>query len=392
MIAILFFFILATGLLGYRVIALNRRVARLAASDKALPKPEAAKRDTADSDAIEALMSAMHDAVIAVDPTERVLFYNSKFAILFDLKSTDEKPSLYELIRRSDILEAFRTSIAEHSTTSRVVELSTPRNLERRYFNLSVTALGEQGSDQKSSVIGVFHDVTELKRAEQIRIDFVGNVSHELRTPLTSIKGYIDTLKDDVTHARFDLIESHIDVIRRNSDRLLRLVNDLLDLSSLESGSDLQKSVIPVREISEKIIGQLEPQRAQKDQAITLITESDTVFADPSRLEQVLVNLIENAIRYTPPKSQLTVAWKNRDQGAVELTISDTGLGISKEHLPRLFERFYRVDKARSREQGGTGLGLAIVKHIMQRHGGSVSVSSELGKGTSFHCIFPSNH
>lgn len=384
----------AVLLLAFRVLSLSRQrtPSPVHVESKAVPSASLST-ESVDSSAIETLMSTMQDAVLAIDANEKVLFYNSKFAILFELSQINpSKPLLYEIIRQSDILEAYRQSISSNQSTSIIAEFSSPRSLERRFFNLSIAPMGINREGQSYGVIGIFHDITELKRAEQIRIDFVGNVSHELRTPLTSIKGYADTLRDDFSKGQLEQIGRYVEIIQRNSDRLLGLVNDLLDLSSLESGQDLQKTLLSTREVSAKILGQLGPQLTSKNQDITLKVETEHVLADPARLDQVLVNLVENAIRYTPQKSRIEIAWALTGQGDVELQISDTGSGIAKEHLPRLFERFYRIDKARSREQGGTGLGLAIVKHIMQRHGGSVSVSSELGKGSSFRCIFPSNH
>jgi two-component system phosphate regulon sensor histidine kinase PhoR len=237
--------------------------------------------------------------------------------------------------------------------------------------------------------VGVFHDVTELKRAEQMRIEFVANVSHELRTPLTAIKGYADTLSADLDAGKPSEKE-FVRAIQRNSDRLMSLIHDLLDLSSLESGAEeLRTDLVNTAEISRKVIGQIEPTAKQKGQTISLDLKTANVLADPARLEQVLVNLLDNAVKYTPNGGSISVSWFRLNGGGVELWVSDTGPGISAEHHGRLFERFYRVDKARSRQLGGTGLGLAIVKHIMQRHGGSVRVESQVGKGAVFICTFP---
>jgi two-component system phosphate regulon sensor histidine kinase PhoR len=233
--------------------------------------------------------------------------------------------------------------------------------------------------------------VTELKRAENIRIEFVANVSHELRTPLTAIKGYTDTLREDVGHGRYDAAGKFLEVISRNVDRLMSLIGDLLDLSSLEShdGKELQKSTINTREITERVVAHLESRRAEKRHTIETRFTVEAVDADPKRLEQVLVNLIENAVKYVPASGKIVVSWESGEQNSVLLKVSDNGPGIPVEHHSRLFERFYRVDPGRSRDSGGTGLGLAIVKHIMQRHGGSVWISSEMGKGTTFICRFP---
>jgi len=226
-----------------------------------------------------------------------------------------------------------------------------------------------------------------FKRAEQLRIDFVANVSHELRTPLTSIKGYTDTLMEDLRLGRPVEIE-YLDAISRNANRLMSLISDLLDLSSLESTEVLQKTIVATPEISSRAIKSLQTNFDAKKQTIEIKFGVDTISADVRRLEQVLINLLDNANKYTPVNGQIEVIW-DQDESNYYLKIKDNGPGIPTEHQSRLFERFYRVDKARSREVGGTGLGLAIVKHIMQCHEGSISVENNPTKGSMFICQFP---
>lgn len=243
--------------------------------------------------------------------------------------------------------------------------------------------------------------INALKRTEQLRIEFVANVSHELRTPLTSIKGYAETLLQDLTDGK-NADPEFVKIIIRNSDRLLELIQDLLDLSMIESGADeisIQK--LDTKEISQHVIKHLERASSAKHTEIKLDCSTKFVQADPKRIEQVLTNLIDNAIKYCPPHSCITVRWKSEklesektfgENIAADFTIlevEDNGPGIPAPHLDRLFERFYRIDKGRSRETGGTGLGLSIVKHIIQRHDGSVSVESKVGQGTKFICRFP---
>jgi len=207
-----------------------------------------------------------------------------------------------------------------------------------------------------------------------------------LRTPLTVIKGYADTLIQD-NQGKQELLD-FLNAIARNSDRLMLLMNDLLDLSSIESDSIIQRETLSTEEVTQRLLNQLKGAFDRKDQIVEVQVDSKDVFADPHRLEQVLVNLLGNANKYTPEKGKITVNWY-RDGANTVLKVTDTGPGIPLEHHQRLFERFYRVDKARSRDQGGTGLGLAIVKHIVQRHEGSVWLESAPGKGTSFYCRFP---
>jgi two-component system phosphate regulon sensor histidine kinase PhoR len=338
---------------------------------------------------LEVLMAAIPEAIVAVDTETRLLFFNSRFALLFGDQKSETRPVLSEVFRAPEVLETFRRALREEQTATVEVRLHTRTDQSTRNFTVAVTPL-RRDSGPVYSAVGIFHDVTELKQAEKIRIDFVANVSHELRTPLTAIKGYTDTLSSDVRERRFDSLDHYITVIQRNTERLMMLIEDLLDLSSLESneGPEVAKNTVSTREITSRIIAQLEPRRAMKDQTFNAVYGSEHVQSDSRRLEQVLVNLIDNAIKYGPQGGVIQIAWE-KNQKSVFLRVRDNGPGIPREYLPRLFERFFRVDKARSREMGGTGLGLAIVKHIMQRHGGSVQVKSDLGQGTEFICDFP---
>ena len=228
-----------------------------------------------------------------------------------------------------------------------------------------------------------------------MRIDFVANVSHELRTPLTAIKGYTETLQQDLEVRPGDLTaastKEFLGIISRNAARLMNLMEDLLDLSSIESTTVLQKDNLGTFEITQRVVKNLQDRFLKKKQILDFSAEAKTVIADPNRLEQILTNLLDNAHKYTPEGGKISVLWEvDRNGGKdVFLKVIDSGPGISLEHQGRLFERFYRVDKARSREQGGTGLGLAIVKHIMQRHEGAVWIESQAGKGSMFVCRFP---
>jgi len=230
--------------------------------------------------------------------------------------------------------------------------------------------------------------IVALKKAEKMRIEFVANVSHELRTPLTSIKGYAETLLQDLEDGR-SADPDFLKIILRNSDRLLALINDLLDLSAIESGADeIHPTELNVKEITDHVIMHVETLAQRKNTRIVTEFLAEHVKADPKRIEQVLTNLIDNAIKYCPPQSEIRVRWTDESKSIV-LRVSDNGPGIAEKYLDRLFERFYRLDKGRSREMGGTGLGLSIVKHIMQRHNGSVNAESSLGQGTTFVCRFP---
>ena len=341
-----------------------------------------------------ALMAAISDGVLAVDLEGAPLFFNSRFAMLVGDRDFQSR-SLWKTINQAEVLKEFQLALTEGKQGSlHAVQFDLPTG--RHFYSVSVSPLrkpalreGEPYSEEIYGAVGIFHDVTELKRAEQIRIDFVANVSHELRTPLTSIKGYADTLIQDVREGK--PIEPHfLEVISRNTDRLMSLITDLLDLSSIESTGMLNKSQLSTDEITARVIKQIHGTISAKNHRIVVACDARTVIADPARLEQVLVNLLDNAVKYTPAGGEVQVRWEHAPAAAVLLKVIDSGPGIHPEHHSRLFERFYRVDKARSREMGGTGLGLAIVKHIMQRHDGTVWVESAPGKGATFICRFPS--
>lgn len=330
-------------------------------------------------------MSAISDPLLAVDIHNAPLFYNSKFNILVDDKDIGRR-RLWKVIIDHEVVQGYQAALKQGLSTSiKAVQFHTATGV--MYFFVTISPL-RRSSGKIYGALGVFHDVTALKLAEQMRIDFVANVSHELRTPLTSIKGYTDTLMEDVAQGR-PVEEKFIHAIDRNTSRLMNLVDDLLDLSSLESDGVLQKIELETEEVTSRIVKQLQSTFERKKHSVFQQIDSRIVFADPRRLEQVLVNLLDNACKYTPEGGKISVHWTAQNSESVEVRITDNGSGISKEHQGRLFERFYRVDKARSRESGGTGLGLAIVKHIMQRHGGTVWLESTPGNGSTFICKFP---
>lgn len=340
---------------------------------------------------LETVMSAISDAILAIDKEGRPIFFNSKFELVFGQGRLPRFLRVQEIFGDPKILEAFELALREGKSSSNHSFKFKSELGDERYFNLSVSPLSRSGLVIYGA-LGNFHDVTELKTAEQMRIDFVANVSHELRTPLTSIKGYTETLLDDFQKDPLSLKEpstqEFLGKISRNADRLMNLVGDLLDLSSIESNEVFYKEWVSTEVIMTRVCRSMEEKFKTKKQNLTWNCNQKEVLADPNRLEQVLVNLIDNAHKYTPEGGHISVSWEREDQEVV-LKIKDTGVGISVEHHSRLFERFYRVDKARSREQGGTGLGLSIVKHILQKHEGSVSVESALQKGSTFICRFP---
>jgi two-component system, OmpR family, phosphate regulon sensor histidine kinase PhoR len=339
------------------------------------------------------ILGSVNEAIVAMGTDTEPLYYNSRFAVLFGSGSTggDAIP-LRERFRLPELLSGFNRVLSEGMTRTFRVKLRTSLHDTERDFSVAVSPLMTR--DERSVVYGavaIFHDITELKASEQIRIDFVANASHELKTPLTSIKGYVDTVRADLKDGRLEDVPGFLDVVSRNVDRLILLVGDLLDLSVLDSGAEVRKTVLSTQEISEQALKLIESRRTKRH-TIYLETKADRVLGDPRRIEQVLVNLIDNATKYSPDNAEIRITWEQgqgANQGDTVLSIRDTGPGIPEEHLPRLFERFYRVDAGRAREVGGTGLGLAIVKHIVLGHGGSIAVRSKPGEGSEFICRFP---
>ena len=351
----------------------------------------------------QAVLDSIGDALVIVDVDGKPRFWNRHFDTWFagsrlgNPESVDSHAvsGVRELFRNPRLLGALE-QVRELSRPLRIdLDLHLPGDSREHGFrvDLAPARRGDAGPQGVSDyLLVIFHDVSDLKRAERMRIDFVANVSHELRTPLTSIRGYAETLDEEVRAGRTDMLARCVEVILRNVDRLGSLVQDLLDLSQLESAREreLELEWVEIEPLTRRVLSGLESQRARGQYQVDLDVGVAGFTADPRRIEQVLVNLLGNAFKYVPSGGRILVRWSALESGAgVRLEVSDDGPGIPESHLPRLFERFYRVDPDRSRATGGTGLGLAIVKHITQAHGGEVSVRSGAGKGTTFTCSFP---
>lgn len=333
---------------------------------------------------LRTIMSAVSEAVLAVSSEKRVLFYNSQFAYLFN-PSAGGDTTISEMLRFPDVLAAYDEALTRGAFLRREIQVITKGDNLPRDFQLSVTPLKKKHNQEVYGVVGIFYDITELKQAERIRIEFVGNVSHELRTPLTTINGYLQTLSSDFKSGRTDQAQEFLDIVSQNVGRLKSLVEDLLDLSSLESGKELRLEAVDVRDITESVLSQVNT----KKHIIKISYGFEQMTGDATRMEQVLRNLMENAVRYVPEGRHVDISWSKGPLGTHDLHVKDDGPGIAPEHQARLFERFYRIDEARSRETGGTGIGLSLVKHIVQRHGGQIILKSQVGKGSEFICEFP---
>ena len=345
----------------------------------------------------EATMSGMREGLLVVDREMRVIASNPAAHRLFNLSGAKlNSQRLTQLTRNPAIYSAFLDALKGTERSGVKVETHGP---ERLIFDLRVVPLnssnGMSGGSQRRieaglphGALGVFIDVTRIERLERVRQEFLSNISHELRTPLTSILAFVETLETSAIEDQ-ESAKRFLAIIRKNASRMDTLISDILELSAIESGNvKVRAEQVELAPLVSEVISALAAQSAGR--AITVINEvppGTEVFADARRLEQMLTNLIDNAIKFNREGGKVGVEF---ERGARDnIRIVDTGEGIPTQYLERLFERFYRVDRARSREIGGTGLGLAIVKHLARAHGGEISVTSELGKGSTFTIELP---
>lgn len=343
--------------------------------------------DTAkDKKEMQAILSCMVEGVVVIDKNETIRIVSDPTVQMLDLRSRRIIGRPYwEVIRNERVIEAIR-KVFEKKEVVRA-ELSTFLPKEQ-YFSMRVSpVLGDDG--EISSITAVFHDISELKRLETIRSEFVANVSHELKTPLTSIKGFIETLESGALQDK-DKAERFLAIIRKQTEQLENLVEDILKLSVLESRElKLSKTKIDLKALIERVVSDYSEDLKKKEQRYEFRSPQKlAVLGDPKKLEQLIANLMSNAIKYTPQGGKVAISvWLEGDE--VRIDVTDTGAGIAPEHLSRIFERFYRVNKDRSKEEEGTGLGLAIVKHIAQAHNGRISVESREGHGSTFSVFLP---
>src|SRR5213594_1219313 len=336
---------------------------------------------------VTAILDGMVEGVIAVDGHETILVMNERARAMFGVgQGRGEGKPFLEVIRNADLHEIFRAGRSAGDVARRELRLSAP--VERM---LRVTAVPLRLGAEPPGLVMVVDDVTELRRLEQVRTEFVANVSHELRTPLTAIQGYLETLLagalEEPEHAR-----RFLEIVFRHTERLGRLLNDLTDLSNIELGRvSLKLAPTRVDEVVDAVLAIMSPKAASGRVTLQSRLSSDlpSVLADRDRLVQIVINLVDNAVKYTSEGGRVTVQAQKPADGQIEVDVIDTGIGIPPADLPRITERFYRVDKARSRELGGTGLGLAIVKHLVFAHGGQLWIESEPGRGTTVRVTLP---
>ena len=359
---------------------------------------------TLEKSRLEAVLTSITEAILVTDQSGRILMGNQTFEKLFGVSDAIEGRMPIELVRHRDVQDAIEQTLK----TGQAAFLDLTRSDDReRHFDVQIAPILQD--DHIAGSVTIFYDITELRRLERIRKDFVANVSHELRTPLTTIKGCAATLADGALDDK-EASQRFVKMINTHADRLHNLVEDILDLSRIESGAlPLELGVYPVHEMVNAVVGQIRP--LAKEKALTIeINTKENVQCDRKLIEQALLNLLDNAVKYTPEGGKIWIQTRdfkhaeNVDEDRrnrhgenatqtrkrrIALEVKDTGIGVPLSDMDRIFERFYRVDRGRSRAMGGTGLGLSIVRHIMDAHGERVYVESEQGKGSTFGLTLP---
>ncbi|CFX57210.1 Signal transduction histidine kinase, core [Syntrophomonas zehnderi OL-4] len=338
-----------------------------------------------DHGTIGTILSNMGEGVLVFDQDSRIILANKAAENIFWVREGIMIGQTFSSITDN---EKIFHMISEVLKTGKEVFTETVIRPNTQIYRVHVTAQKDAAGDINGAV-AVFQDVTDARNFDQMRSEFVGNVSHELRTPLTSIKGFVETLLDGAME-NSEQCRRFLSIIDAETNRLSRLIEDLLTLSAIESKEkSMRPKPVCMLTSMRSALNILGPQISEKSLRVELIYRRDLsyILADEDLLNQVFINLLDNAIKYTPENGSIIIRCRKQDSRLIT-TFTDTGVGIPHESLPRVFERFYRVDKARSRDQGGTGLGLSIVKHIVELHGGEVFVESEVGKGSIFGVSF----
>ena len=336
------------------------------------------------------ILESMSSGMIVVDLDHRILHVNRAAERMFHIDEDMVRGRLLEETLRDPSLHRFvDQAVGSEETQIDEITIQQPREATIQVLGEPMRPTGAE----PTGLLLLLDDVTELRRLERIRSDFAANVSHELRTPITSIQGYVETLLEIGEEQNDQPTRGFLEVIQRNTERLAAIIDDLLALSALERVGPREKlecQPTVLADVARSAVNQIRD--VADRQSITIQTDFEEDLQAPANwrlLEQALGNLLSNAVKYSPPETTVTISTRHVDQGRVVISVADEGPGIAEQHLPRLFERFYRVDQARSRELGGTGLGLAIVKHICLAHGGSVDVKSEPGRGSVFRMFLP---
>ena len=329
----------------------------------------------------EALFNSMIEGVLVLGQNGRVSMAHRALGNLFSISQDIVGKSILEVLRIHELAPLLNRVAKERQVLAFEITLA---GIEQRVFEVNASAVFSRNGEQEGTIL-VFHDLTRIKRLQNTRQEFVANVSHELRTPLSLIKGYIETLLDGAKD-KPEVAERFLRTIDRNANRLSLLIEDLLTISQLESGKTvLNFARVDLHQAVDRALEDFFPSARDKRVKLTnAVPPQLAARADANRLHQILGNLLDNAIKYGRADGTVSIAAKLAEDGKIEVSVADDGPGIPPDSLERIFERFYRVDKARSREQGGTGLGLSIVKHIVQSHSGRVWAVSRLGVGSTF--------
>lgn len=342
---------------------------------------------TAERNKVKAILTSMSDGVIAIDRDGKIILINPAIERLFNIKyEKSVNKSVIEVVRNFDLDKLLHeTLVSEQEGVTRELQIFVP---EPKTFRVSTTPLTNETG--VVGIVAVMRDITAFREVERMKADFVANVSHELRTPLTSIKGFVETLLDGAQD-NTQTARHFLEIINDETNRMNRLINDLLNLSKIEAKQrEIHKTAFNPEKTISNSVSILSPLAQEKklDLKVKIKSPLPDIEADEDMIGQLLINLIDNAIKYTASGGKIDIITDVTNEW-VKIAIVDTGMGIPRESIPRLFERFYRVDKARSREMGGTGLGLAIVKHILELHRGKIEVESILGKGSTFIVYLP---
>lgn len=334
----------------------------------------------------EATLGGMREGLLVVDKDMRVVASNPAAHRLFNSSLAKlNSQRLTELTRNPAIYSAFLDALKGNEVSGVKVETHGP---ERQVFDLRVVPIGNVNGHGAQGALGVFFDITRTERLELVRQEFLSNVSHELRTPLTAIMAFVETLESGAKEDP-ESCQRFLSIIRKNAARMHGLIDDILELTAIEGGNiQLRQEKVELRALVDDVCASLTTHAKARNITLRNNVAADVlVYADARRLEQMLTNLIDNGIKFSHENGAVSISYESGERDRILVT--DEGDGIPAQHLERLFERFYRVDRARSREMGGTGLGLAIVKHLALLHGGEVTVESELGKGSTFTLHLP---
>ena len=379
---------IAAGDLSYRLpLRFGDELGEIAAALQRMSEQlrERAELATREKEQLQAVLNGMVEGVLVVDPDQRILLGNQQLRDFFGVASELRGRTALEAIRHAELAAVLKAAENADEPVSRAIEVAHPAHRTLRVHAVRLPPAG----DARAGTVAVLHDVTELMQLEKMRREFVANASHELRTPLAAIRGFAETLLGSSALSDADR-RAYLEVIDRHARRLSTLVGDLLELSKIESReTNLERAAIDIDKLAETLLHDWRPRLAEKQLTATLSSERPGIaWADAQSCEQILSNLLDNAIKYTEPGGSIALRIGGDDR-SVRIDVADTGMGIPQRDLGRIFERFYRVDQARSRSQGGTGLGLAIVKHLVQSLGGEIEVESQLGRGSTFSFSLP---